>query len=82
MSESMSIVKKVIASLITIIVLAVAIPILYPLLVDNLTAFGDLGNFTFSGLFNVSTGIVVILLSAGLLALLITAIMKVWGKGR
>ena len=78
----MSIVKKVIASLITIIVLAVAIPILYPLLVDNLTAFGDLGNFTFSGLFNVSTGIVVILLSAGLLALLITAIMKVWGKGR
>jgi len=82
MSESMSIVKKVIASLITIIVLAVAIPILYPMLVENLTAFGDLGNFTFSGLFGLTGGIVVVLLSAGLLGLLIVAIMKIWGKGR
>jgi hypothetical protein len=81
MSAGMSVIQKIITSLVTIIVLSVAIPILYPLLISGLTTFGTLGNFTFSGLFDATTGIVVILVSAGLLALLIAVMMKVWGKG-
>lgn len=78
----METIKKIITALVVVIVLSIAIPVLYPLLVSGLVTFGTLGNFSFSGLFASGTGIVEIVLSAGLLGLLIIIMMKAFGKGK
>ena len=75
-------VYSIIGAVVGVIVLATAVPILYPLIIDALNDFSTLGNFTFSGLFNSSTGITTIILSAGLLAVLIAMIVKAFGKGK
>lgn len=73
--------SAIIGVVVTLFIATALIINLYPMIVSNVTGLASLGNFTFGSMFSAENGIVVIILSAGVLLGVLALIGVNLGKG-